>query len=47
MCTDIRGFANVDNANNWDGRFFDNGHYIGHDEPDMTFLSPRQVPATT
>jgi hypothetical protein len=40
-CTDIRGFANVDNANNWDGRFFDNGHYIGHDEPDLTFLSNR------
>ena len=33
-CTDVRGFAGVHNANNWDGRFYDNGHYIGHDEPD-------------
>src|SRR4029077_1588036 len=40
-CTDIRGFAGVDNANNEDGRFSDNGHYIGHDEPDLTFLSTR------
>jgi hypothetical protein len=38
-CTDIRGFNNVDNANTWTGRFYDNGHYIGHDEPDMTFYS--------
>jgi hypothetical protein len=41
-CTDIRGFAGVANANNWDSRFYDNGHYIGHDEPDMTFLSKAQ-----
>ena len=40
-CTDVRGFAGVNNANNWDGRFYDNGHYIGHDEPDLTFLSTR------
>jgi hypothetical protein len=40
-CTDIRGFSSVDNANNWDSRFYDNGVYIGHDEPDMTFLSDR------
>jgi hypothetical protein len=40
-CTDIRGFAGVKNKNNWDGRFYDNGHYIGHDEPDLTFLSSR------
>jgi hypothetical protein len=40
-CTDVRGFAGVHNANNEDGRFFDNGHYIGHDEPDLTFLSNR------
>jgi hypothetical protein len=39
VCTDIRGFAGVDNRNTWGGRFYDNGHYIGHDEPDMTFLS--------
>jgi hypothetical protein len=39
LCTDIRGILGVDNANTWSGRFYDNGHYIGHDEPDMTFLS--------
>ena len=38
-CTDIRGLAGVDNANTWGGKFYDNGHYIGHDEPDATFLS--------
>lgn len=38
-CTDIRGFDNTWNANTWGGRFYDNGFYIGHDEPDMTFLS--------
>jgi hypothetical protein len=37
-CTDIRGFKTA-NANTWDGRFYDNGHYIGHDEPDADFLS--------
>jgi hypothetical protein len=41
LCTDIRGFQGVQNANTWDGKFYDNGHYIGHDEPDMTFLSNR------
>jgi hypothetical protein len=40
-CTDVRGFAGIENANNDDGRFYDNGHYIGHDEPDLTFLSSR------
>jgi hypothetical protein len=40
-CTDVRGFIGVDNKNNEDGRFYDNGHYIGHDEPDLTFLSNR------
>lgn len=40
-CTDIRGFLGTDNANTWGGRFYDNGVYIGHDEPDMTFLSNR------
>ena len=40
-CTDIRGFNNEANQNTWDGRFYDNGEYIGHDEPDMTFLSGR------
>jgi len=38
-CTDIRGFDNEWNANTWNGRFYDNGYYVGHDEPDMTFLS--------
>ncbi|MCL2419608.1 MAG: hypothetical protein FWD04_09970, partial [Conexibacteraceae bacterium] len=38
-CADIRGFNNEANANTWNGRFYDNGNYIGHDEPDMTFLS--------
>lgn len=40
-CTDIRGYDNEWNANTWSGRFYDNGYYIGHDEPDMTFLSDR------
>ena len=40
-CTDIRGFNNESNQNTWDGRFYDNGEYIGDDEPDMTFLSHR------
>jgi hypothetical protein len=38
-CTDIRGDLGVSNSNTWGGRFYDNGHYIGHDEPDATFLS--------
>jgi len=37
-CTDIRG-ASKSNSNTWDGRFYDNGHYIGHDEPDTDFTS--------
>jgi hypothetical protein len=40
-CTDIRGFANLDNSNTWGGRFYDNGTYIGHDEPDMGFYSSK------
>ncbi len=40
-CTDIRGLSGVANANTWGGRFYDNSHYIGHDEPDMTFLSSK------
>lgn len=39
LCTDIRGFAGISNSNTWGGKFYDNGHYIGHDEPDMTFNS--------
>jgi hypothetical protein len=38
-CTDIRGFSGVNNQNTWGGKFYDNGKYIGHDEPDTTFLS--------
>jgi hypothetical protein len=37
-CTDIAGGKKA-NANTWGGRFYDNGHYIGHDEPDNTFTS--------
>ena len=37
LCTDIRGIPG--NPNVWDHRFYDNGVYIGHDEPDLTFLS--------
>jgi hypothetical protein len=37
-CTDIRGIKTA-NANTWGGRFYDNGHYIGHDEPDAAFTS--------
>ncbi len=40
-CTDIRGFNNEWTPNTWNGRFYDNGKYIGHDEPDMTFLSTK------
>ncbi len=40
-CTDVRGLAGVDNANTWGGRFYDNGYYIGHDEPDLTYFSSR------
>ena len=40
-CTDIRGIPGLSNENNWDNRFYDNGVYIGHDEPDATFLSNR------
>jgi hypothetical protein len=41
ICTDIRGDLGHDNSNTWGGRFYDNGHYIGHDEPDATFESNR------
>lgn len=40
-CTDIRGFTGISSPNLDNGRFYDNGHYIGHDEPDMTFLSSK------
>jgi hypothetical protein len=32
-CADPRG--------SWGGRFYENGHYIGHDEPSMRFVSSR------
>ncbi|MGH9172624.1 MAG: hypothetical protein ACRD0Z_17460 [Acidimicrobiales bacterium] len=38
-CTDIRGIPNERTANDWNDTFFDNGHYIGHDEPDLSFNS--------
>jgi hypothetical protein len=34
MCADPRG--------PWGGRFYENGHYIGHDEPSVRFLSNRR-----
>ena len=37
-CADIRGTSKA-NANTWDGRFYDNDHYIGHDEPNTDFTS--------
>ena len=40
-CTDIKGILGVDNQNTWGGKFYDNGHYIGHDEPDATFESSK------
>src|SRR5947209_9068526 len=39
VCTDVKGILGVNNDHTWGGRFYDNGHYIGHDEPLMTFLS--------
>src|SRR5690349_877572 len=33
MCQDPRG--------SWGGRFYENGHYIGHDEPSVRYLSSR------
>ena len=35
LCTDISG--NIKGA--WGGKYYDNNHYVGHDEPDTTFLS--------
>ena len=31
----------ADPAGSWDGRFYENGHYIGHDEPSVRFISPQ------
>ena len=41
VCTDIKGMYGIDNKNTWGGRFYDNGRYIGHDEPFIRFLSAR------
>ena len=41
-CADIGAKRGVSNDWVWNSRFHDNGHYIGHDEPDMTFLSSAQ-----
>src|SRR6185312_14399998 len=38
-CTDIRGVLNSTSPYMDDGHFYDNGRYIGHDEPDTRFLS--------
>jgi hypothetical protein len=35
LCTDISGAI----KGAWGGKYYDNGKYIGHDEPDTTFLS--------
>jgi hypothetical protein len=35
VCRDIRDSSEPD------GRFYENGHYIGHDEPDLNFVSSR------
>jgi hypothetical protein len=35
LCTDLHGGKATG------GRFYDNGYYIGHDEPDLRFLSSR------
>jgi hypothetical protein len=40
-CTDVEGVKGAHNRNTWNGRFIDNGHYIGHDEPDLGFFSNR------
>jgi hypothetical protein len=39
VCTDIRGLER--DAAEYHHRFYDNGHYIGHDEPSIRFLSSR------
>jgi len=39
VCTDIRGGVGVHSKWVEDGRFYDNGRYIGHDEPNTRFLS--------
>ena len=41
VCTDIKGINGVNNSNTWGGRFYDNGRYIGHDEPIVRYFSGR------
>ncbi|HXC18543.1 MAG TPA: hypothetical protein VNT80_01410 [Acidimicrobiales bacterium] len=38
-CTDIAGNLGASNPDTWGGKFYDNGQYIGHDEPDAAFTS--------
>jgi hypothetical protein len=33
------GIDCLDPRGSWDGRFYENGHYIGHDEPSIRFIS--------
>src|SRR5689334_5570468 len=38
VCTDIKGMTGVKSNFTRDGRFYDNGRYIGHDEPIVRYL---------
>lgn len=42
VCTDIRGIYGIHSKFTRDGRFYDNGRYIGHDEPIVRFFSGRK-----
>lgn len=39
MCKDPKG--------SWNGRFYENGHYIGHDEPSVRFISSQRGSGST
>jgi hypothetical protein len=39
VCTDIKGIRGINNKFTYDGRFYDNGRYIGHDEPIVRYFS--------
>src|SRR5215469_6670425 len=41
VCTDIKGIRGVKSNFTKDGRFYDNGRYIGHDEPIVRYFSGR------
>ena len=45
-CTDVRGAPKATRYT-WNNRFYDNGHYIGHDEPAMSFFSGRKGSGNT